>query len=85
MDHRELCYLPATQALALFRKRELSPVELLQALIRRAEEVEPKINAFTERYLEGAHAAEQRPPVGSACRLVAAVTESLALRAAGWC
>ncbi|MDH3521911.1 MAG: amidase [Myxococcales bacterium] len=64
MDDRELCYLPATQALAHFRSRELSPVELLGALIRRSEEVEPKINAFTERYFEEALAqaavAEQR-------------------------
>ena len=70
MDDRELCYLPATEALALFRSKELSPLTLLRALIARAEEVEPQINAFTERYgedaLEKAAEAEQRYARGEA-------------------
>ena len=64
MNQSELCYLPAVEALARFRAKELSPVELLQALISRAGEVEPKINAFTYTYydeaLEAARKAEQR-------------------------
>ncbi len=64
MDEQDLCYLPATEALALFRSKQLSPVELLSALIRRADEVEPHINAFTECYfeeaLDTAAAAEKR-------------------------
>ncbi|MBN6051104.1 amidase [Nonomuraea sp. RK-328] len=35
-------------------RRELSPVELLTAVIDRAEAVEPRINAFTERLYESA-------------------------------
>jgi aspartyl-tRNA(Asn)/glutamyl-tRNA(Gln) amidotransferase subunit A len=50
----ELCYLPATEALRMFRARELSPVELMQALIDRAEAVEPVINAFAETHYEHA-------------------------------
>ena len=54
----------ARDALALFRSRELSPVELMEAVIRRAEEVEPAINAFPHTYyeeaLESARAAEAR-------------------------
>lgn len=50
----DLCYLSATDALRLFRSRELSPVELLQALIARAERVEPTINAFAFTYFEEA-------------------------------
>jgi aspartyl-tRNA(Asn)/glutamyl-tRNA(Gln) amidotransferase subunit A len=38
--------------LDLFRARRLSPVELMTAVIDRAEEVEPKVNAFTERLFE---------------------------------
>jgi len=60
----ELVYLSAVEALRLFRSRKLSPVELLQALIARAEAVEPQINAFAERLfdeaLEQARQAEAR-------------------------
>jgi amidase len=60
----ELHYLSATEALALFRARKLSPVELLDSLARRAERVEPRINAFTENFfergLEQARRAEAR-------------------------
>ena len=64
MADTDLAYLSAGEALALFRERRLSPVELLEALIERAEQVEPAVNAFADRYfdeaLEGARAAEQR-------------------------
>ena len=39
----DLHYLPATQALRQFRARELSPVELVTAVIKRAETVEPVV------------------------------------------
>jgi Asp-tRNA(Asn)/Glu-tRNA(Gln) amidotransferase A subunit family amidase len=42
----DLCYLSAVEALAAFKARKLSPVELMRAVIDRAEAVEPKINAF---------------------------------------
>ena len=58
----DLCYLPATEALRLFRERKLSPVELAEAVIARAEEVEPTVNAlcvtFFDAALEAARAAE---------------------------
>src|SRR5690606_197887 len=60
----ELCYIPATEALARFKARTLSPVELMQAIIARAEAVNPKINAFAytcyDRALEQARKAEAR-------------------------
>lgn len=60
----DLHYLPATEALRLFRARELSPVELITAVIDRAEQVEPAINAFAETFydqaLKQARSAEAR-------------------------
>ncbi len=50
----DLHYLSATEALRSFRARELSPVELVQAVIDRAEKVEPTINAFAATLYEQA-------------------------------
>jgi aspartyl-tRNA(Asn)/glutamyl-tRNA(Gln) amidotransferase subunit A len=79
----DLHYLPATDALAMFRGKELSPVELLQAVIAQAETVEPAINAFAEsrfdEALEAAKAAEARyatgEPLGALDGLPVAVKE----------
>jgi Asp-tRNA(Asn)/Glu-tRNA(Gln) amidotransferase A subunit family amidase len=54
MSDTELCYLSATEALAAFKSRKLSPVDLMGALIARAEAVEPKINAFPMKHFERA-------------------------------
>ncbi|HEU5391041.1 MAG TPA: amidase [Streptosporangiaceae bacterium] len=60
----DLPHLPAAEALTLFRARELSPVELMTAVIERAEAVEPVINAFAETFYEqaisAAKAAQER-------------------------
>ncbi|WLQ04730.1 amidase [Arthrobacter oryzae] len=50
----ELHYLDATTALRLFRTRELSPVELMEAVIARTEAVNGEINALTETLFEEA-------------------------------
>lgn len=64
MADTALCYLPATEALARFRDGSLSPVELMAAVIARAEAVEPVINAFSFRHfqqaMDQARAAEAR-------------------------
>jgi aspartyl-tRNA(Asn)/glutamyl-tRNA(Gln) amidotransferase subunit A len=63
-------YTSATEALRLFRSRELSPVELVSAVIERAEAVEPSVNAFTDTFydeaLDAARAAEKRYLAGDA-------------------
>ncbi len=60
----DLAYLSATEVLARFRDRSLSPVELTQALIDRAAAVEPTVNALCvtryEEALNEARAAEAR-------------------------
>jgi amidase len=60
MRDLDLCYMPATEALALFRARKLSPVELMKAVIARAETVNRKVNAFTFTYFEEALAAARK-------------------------
>ena len=62
-DH-DLCYISALEAIARFKARTLSPVELMAAVIARAEAVNPVINAFTykffDRAMDQAKAAEAR-------------------------
>ena len=64
MDDLSLCYLSATAARGCFQRGELSPASLVEALLARAEAVEPALNATTylygERALEQARAAEVR-------------------------
>jgi amidase len=52
----DLHYISATEALARFRDRSLSPVELLDAVIARAEAVEPTVNALVHHRHEAARA-----------------------------
>jgi hypothetical protein len=54
MSDLDLCYMPATEALSLFRKKKLSPVELMTAVIDRAEKTKDTINAFTYTHYDEA-------------------------------
>ena len=60
----ELSFLSATQLIADFRKKSLSPVEVTAAILRRMERLEPKLNAFVlqdpEGALKAARASEAR-------------------------
>jgi Asp-tRNA(Asn)/Glu-tRNA(Gln) amidotransferase A subunit family amidase len=60
----DLAYLSAADALRMFRSRELSPVELMEAVIARTEEVDGEVNALCHRFfdqaLEQAREAEAR-------------------------
>jgi Asp-tRNA(Asn)/Glu-tRNA(Gln) amidotransferase A subunit family amidase len=56
----DLCYLSATEALRFFRERSLSPVELMQAVIARAEVVEPTVNSLCITYFEEALVAARQ-------------------------
>ena len=60
----ELHYLTASEALTLFRNKKLSPVELMEAVIARCEQVNPQLNAITysfyDRALDQAKKAETK-------------------------
>ena len=60
MTNDDLCYLSAMEALRLIGRRKLSPVELLSALITRAERLNPKVNCFADRYFDEAMAEAKR-------------------------
>jgi amidase len=54
MSNEDICYLSATRTLELFKARKLSPVELVTALVHRAERVNPAVNCFADRYFDEA-------------------------------
>ena len=61
---RELAFFSATHLIDHFAKKSLSPVDVTQAILRRLERLEPKLNAFTlrdpEAALKAARASEVR-------------------------
>ena len=60
MSDEEICYLPATELIRRYRAKSLSPVEVVSALIERADAVEPTINAFSHRFDETALAQARK-------------------------
>lgn len=58
----ELCFVSAVELGGLFRRREVSPVEVMEAVLGRVERVNPRVNAFVtlvgEQALEQARVAE---------------------------
>jgi aspartyl-tRNA(Asn)/glutamyl-tRNA(Gln) amidotransferase subunit A len=69
MIQAELAFLTIAEAAALIERKRLSPVELTTALIRRAETLDPQINAYllltAERALDQARAAEREIMAGT--------------------
>ena len=60
MSYGDLHYFSAREVMALYKARKLSPVEYLDALIARAEAVEPTINAYAFTYYDEARAAARK-------------------------
>ncbi|MEN7528267.1 amidase family protein [Cupriavidus sp. DL-D2] len=57
-----LCKLSATEAVRLLRRREVSPLDLVDAAIARIEAVDPVVNALPIRNFEAARAAARHFP-----------------------
>jgi aspartyl-tRNA(Asn)/glutamyl-tRNA(Gln) amidotransferase subunit A len=70
MTDEDLCFLPATLLAPMIRAKQVSPVEVMQAILNRVERLEPKINAFAyfdgDRALDRAKAAESQLARGAA-------------------
>lgn len=64
----QLCFLPVTELAARIKRRDLSPVEVTEAYLRRIEARNPVINAYTlvlaEQAMDAARAAEDAVMAG---------------------
>jgi aspartyl-tRNA(Asn)/glutamyl-tRNA(Gln) amidotransferase subunit A len=62
MSDGDLCFTSATQLAGLISRREVSPVEIVQAVLARAERLQPVLNIFAmlraEQAMDAARAAE---------------------------
>ena len=58
----DLCWMPAAQMAGLFRRRKLSPVEVMGAVLARIERLNPALNAFVTLTAETA----MKAPSGTA-------------------
>ncbi|HKW54255.1 MAG TPA: amidase family protein, partial [Stellaceae bacterium] len=71
---RDIAFLSATELVAAYRRKSLSPVEVTRTLLARLDRLEPKINAFVlvarESALKEAQAAEARWMKGAPMGLV---------------
>lgn len=81
MDATELCFTPAIELAGLIRRRELSPLEILRAVLERIERLNPKLNAYVlihaERALQDARRAEQAAIAGQSRGLLHGVPVSI--------
>ena len=60
MTNDELCFTPATALVPLIRRRKVSPLELMKAVLARIERVNPSLNAYCTVAAEQALAAARR-------------------------
>src|SRR5580698_4809376 len=63
MTNSDLLFMPAVKAAALIRRKKLSPVEYIDAVLAAVEREQPRLNCFVtitaDRAREGAKAAEK--------------------------
>src|ERR687887_2285642 len=64
MTDTDLCFTPATELVALIRRRKVSPLEVTRAVLERIEKVNPPLNAYCTIAAEQALAAAKRATAG---------------------
>ena len=90
MDAEDLVYLSATDLMAAFRNRSLSPLEVTRAVLDRIDALNPRLNAFLlidhEAALGAARASEARwmkgEPIGALDGVPTSVKDLIQAR--GW-
>ncbi len=56
MTESDLCFLSATELMDSYKRKTLSPVEVVEAIARRIEKLNPKLNAYCQLRLDEARA-----------------------------
>jgi amidase len=56
----DLCFVPATELVRLYRRRKVSPLEVMQAVLARIDAVNPAVNAYVTVARESALAEARR-------------------------
>ena len=64
MADRDLCYVPATDLMRLYRARKVSPLEVMQAVLGRIDAVNPLVNAYVTVAREAALGAARKATAG---------------------
>jgi amidase len=59
-DNRDLCFIPASDLVRLYRARKASPLEVMQAVLARIDAVNPAVNAYVTVARESALTAARR-------------------------
>ncbi len=81
MAANELAWTTAYDLASMIRRRRLSPVELTETLLRRIEQINPRVNAYctvaAEQALDSARAAETAVMGGGDLGLLHGVPVSL--------
>ena len=60
MRNDEICYLSAIELVSAIRAKDLSPVEITEAVLERIERLNPVLNAFCTSMADEARAAARR-------------------------
>jgi Asp-tRNA(Asn)/Glu-tRNA(Gln) amidotransferase A subunit family amidase len=60
MSDDRLCWISATELSGMYRRKEVSPVEVVDAVLDRLDRVNPRINAFVTICADQARAAARR-------------------------
>ncbi len=68
MPDRDLCFTPATTLVDLYRRRKVSPLEVMRAVLARIERVNPPLNAYVTVAAEQALAAARKATAQAAGR-----------------
>jgi Asp-tRNA(Asn)/Glu-tRNA(Gln) amidotransferase A subunit family amidase len=58
--NRDICFVPASELVRLYRARKTSPLEVMQAVLARIDAVNPAVNAYVTVARESALAAARR-------------------------